>query len=378
MKYYWKHDSSTLPSGVTILLQYLCAKDDWKGNIVNESKVSGETIAVRKKSGMCLVSISKHIPHLLVPWLAELSAQAKNLLSTNELLPQSRMHLYEFLSCVATAVEDPVARANFIGEVLNSSFDTLESNEVKELLSSIDGFMMSLGISQAKTNPGSVTDPEHVKLVTDKYARFFSALNQLLSVGKRCHQAARKRPNCGLPIQNISQITSNSDVITEQNFPDEGPVSLNDLAYNDPFVPLWPRLLPILLRVLDMISRLWHPEYQAALLSNSIQRYVYAISDDEVYLAKKQETGNGGVFGEGGTAGSVVTGWDRRSDNLAPRWSGWFNEMRNTSFQLLGLLADQRVLFAPEMASMLPQFVSVVCDPEHLRAMEHRHISQYL
>ena len=105
---------------------------------------------------------------------------------------------------------------------------------------------------------------------------------------------------------------------------------------------------------------------------------MFAISDDEVYLAKKQEKGNNGVFGEGGTAGSVVRGWDRRQDNLAPRWSGWFNELRNTCFQLMGLLAAQRVLFAPEISGIFPQFVAVVSDPVHIRSMEHRHFSQYM
>lgn len=128
-----------------------------------------------------------------------------------------------------------------------------------------------------------------------------------------------------------------------QNFPDEGPVSISDLAMNDPFVPLWPKLLPTLLQVLDVVLRVWHPEFQATLLRNSIQRYALAISDDEAYLATKQEAGVGGVFGKGGTAGSIVAGTDRRDLNLVPRWSGWFNELRNNCFQLLGLLCAQRV-----------------------------------
>lgn len=51
---------------------------------------------------------------------------------------------------------------------------------------------------------------------------------------------------------------------------------------------------------------------------------------------------------------------------------------RNGAFQLLGLLAEQRVLFAPEMSSLFPQLVSVLSDQTHLRSMEHRHINQYL
>lgn len=374
LKWYWIHDSASLPNGVESLLAYLSAKDE-SPSLDSSSGLSGETVALRKKAGISLVSISKHIPQKLVPWLSELSTRANVLLSTNDLLPPSRMHLYECLTCVATAVDDPVVRANFVGEVLSGSLNTLDSNEMKEVLVSMDSFLTWVGVAQASSNPGSVTDHDNVDKITKKYASFFSSLNQLLSVGKRCHQAAKKRPNCGIPLQNLNVGLAPN----QQNFPDEGPVSISDLSYNDPFVPLWPRLLPTLIRVIDLTFQLWHPSHQSTLLADPIQRYVFAISDDEVYLARKQSSSdNGGVFGEGGTAGSVVTGWDRRQANLAPRWSGWFNELRNTSLQLLGLLADQRVLFAPEIAEIYPRIVSVVCNPEHLRAMENRHFVQYM
>lgn len=63
---------------------------------------------------------------------------------------------------------------------------------------------------------------------------------------------------------------------------------------------------------------------------------------------------------------------------MAPKWSGWFNELRNTCLQLLGLLCGQRALFAPELASLYPNFVDVVANPDNLRAMEHRHMIQYI
>ena len=233
--------------------------------------------------------------------------------------------------------------------------------------------MSMMGIAQAATNPSSTTDPTNVKQVSDTFVGIFSALNQLLSVGKRCNEAARKRPNGGIPV-----VTSTLGSVPGNNFPDEGSVGINDLAVNDPFVPLWPRILPTLIRVLDVTLQLWQPQFQAVLLRNPVQRYVYAISDDEAYLAMKQDSSTGGVFGEGGTAGTVVAGWDRRDVNLAPRWSGWFNELRNTSFQLLGLLSGQRVLFAPEISGVFPELVSVVVNSSHLQAMEHRHFTQYL
>lgn len=64
--------------------------------------------------------------------------------------------------------------------------------------------------------------------------------------------------------------------------------------------------------------------------------------------------------------------------NLIPKWSGWFNELRNNCFQLLGLVCAQRAIYAPEVSHLFPQFVSVVVKQEHLRSMEHRHLTQYI
>lgn len=351
------------------------APDDW--TVVKPKgprKFSGEIIGLRKKSGIALVSIAKRVPHHLVPWLSQLSEATRRLLSSEELLPPNRMHLYEFLSCVATAVDDPIARARFVADVLADALDLLDSPEVKQTISSVEAFLTALGIMGARTDPSIVTNPASVARVTNLFVNLFSAFNQLLSVGKRCHEAAKKRPNGGLPMQSMPNLQGDN-----LNFPDEGPIDLSQLAMNDPFIPLWPRILPSLLQVIDVALKVWHPSIQAALLPDSIQRYAFAISDDEAYMAKVQENKkSGGVFGEGGTAGSVVKGTDRRDENLVPRWSGWLNELRNTCFQLLGLIAGQRALYAPEISSLYPKIVSIVVNQEHLRAMEHRHLIQLM
>ena len=383
LRYFWERDPSTLPNGVDALLCYLCTNDEWStANEVNEETLSMEVVSLRKRTGTCIVQVSKQVPHLLVQWLSQLSDRARQLLSSDLLLPPNRMHLFEFLSCVASAVEDPSNRSAFVADVLSSSLDILESREARDALSSTDNFMVSLGISQALSNPSSVTDEEHVKLITRNFARLYSSFNQLLSVGRRCHEAALKRPSGGIPLQHIpnsikARIQSAGNEF--QHFPDEGTVSISDLAIDDPFAPLWPRILPSLLEALDVVLNLWHPEYQASLLSNQIQRYVFAITDDDVYLTMKQDSlSGGGVFGKGGTAGTVISGCDRRSLNLVPRWSSWFNELRNVCFQLLGLMSIQRVLYAPEIAPFYPRLVAIVSNQKHLMSMEHRQISQFL
>jgi len=370
LKHYWKHEPSTLPTGVDSLLLYLSAKDN-----PPKERLSQDVIGLRKKSGVSLVAVSKIVPNLLVPWLSPLSERAKTLLASGGLSPINEMHLYEFLSCVATAVENPLDRSSFVADVLANSIRLLESPRIQNAIQSTETLLSFMGVTQAAINPSCVTDHEFVKKVTGDFSAMFSSLNQLLSVGKRCHEAAKKRPNGGLPVQNLSPVIDDSVAL---NFPDEGPISINELAINDPFVPLWPKLLPTILQVLDITLRLWHPEFQATLLRDNVQRYVLAISDDEAYLATKQECSVGGVFGKGGTAGSIISGTDRRDLNLTPRWSGWFNELRNNCFQLLGLLCSQRVLYAPEISPLFPRLVSVVTNSMHLRSMEHRHFTQYL
>ena len=90
------------------------------------------------------------------------------------------------------------------------------------------------------------------------YYSLFSTFNQLLSVGKRCHEAAKKRPNAGIPLsEHQLKAESNQQAPNFQlNFPDEGSVSINDLTINDPFVHLWPRILPSLMQCLDNLLQL--------------------------------------------------------------------------------------------------------------------------
>lgn len=337
LRHYWKHQPSSLPSGVDSLLVYLSATDN-----PPRDKLSEDATGLRKKCGVSLVAVSKVVPDLLVPWLSQLSGRAQSLLASGGLSPVNEMHLYEFLSSVATAVENPTERASFVADILANALRSLEAPNVQNAIQSAEGLISFLGISQVAANPSCVTDTEFVQKVTNEFTVLYSSFNQLLSVGKRCHGGAKSHKNGGIPLLHLSP-GSVDEIKAAQTFPDEGAVSLKDLAANDPFVPLWPKFLPSLMQTLDVTLQVWHPKYQAIFLQNNIQRYALAISDDEAFLAKKQESGVGGVFGKGGTAGSVISGADRRDMNLAPRWSGWFNELRNNCFQLLGLLCMQRV-----------------------------------
>ncbi|GKY93691.1 hypothetical protein MPSEU_000336300 [Mayamaea pseudoterrestris] len=371
LMYYWPHEPSTLLPAVDSLLRNLGLPDEWMPGSTPDVQLSDQTIGLKKRSGVALVSISKRVPNHLVPWLSQLSQATGSLLSSQGLIPMNQMHLYEFLSCVANAVDDPVTRSNFIADVLSMAVETVQSDDFMQLVATPQSLLTGLGILQAREQPNFVIDPGNVETVLKTYEKAFSALNRLLSVGRRCNEAARKRPKA---------ISSNASGMSESyiHFADEGPVSISQLAETDPFVVLWPKILPALLTVYESILGIWRPEHQAALLPNNLQRYTYAISDDEAFLAKNVDGKSGGVFGEGGTAGSVVSGTDRRAKNLVPRWSGWLNELRNTCFQMFGLLISQSVLFSPEIANYYPRIVAVLTDSITLQSMEHRHLTQFL
>ena len=383
LKHYWQHDPSSLLQGVETLIRYLGLLDEWKGptagHELRATTMSGEMVGLKKRSGVALVSVAKKVPNHLVPWLSQLSEVTRSLLTSDGLIPMNQMHLYEFLSCVATAVENPQDRSRFIADVLSDAVAVLESSDIQQSIQSTASFLRAMGVVQAADQPDYVINPGNVARVNEFYHSLFTPLNRLLSVGRRCNEAGRQRSvmngvaSASLPVSGVS------GEIGQPPFPpDEGSLSLHDLSITDPFVPIWPRILPTVLQVYEITLAVWRPENQAAFLPNHYQRYVFAISDDEAYLARTTNAKSGGVFGEGGAAGSVCSGTDRREINLVPKWSGWFNELRNTCIQLIGLLAAQRVLYAPDIAPLYPRIVSVIIDPLNLKSMEHRHFIQFL
>ena len=384
MKHFWQHDpSSSLLQGVDTLIRYLGLPDEWKGPTngytMQGTSMSGEMVGLKKRSGVALVSVAKKVPHHLVPWLTQLSEATRSLLTSDGLIPMNQMHLYEFLSCVATAVENPQDRSRFIADVLSDAVAVLESPEIQQGIQSTASFLRAMGVLQVADQPDHVINPGNVSKVNEFYHSLFTPLNRLLSVGRRCNEAGRQRSVVnGIASASLPPNAGFGEP-GQPTFPtDEGSLSLNDLSITDPFVPIWPRILPTVLQVYEITLSVWRPENQAAFLPNQLQRYVFAISDDEAYLARTTNVKSGGVFGEGGAAGSVCSGTDRREINLVPKWSGWFNELRNTCFQLIGLLAAQRVLYAPDIAPLYPRIVSVIIDPLNLKSMEHRHFTQFL
>jgi len=377
LQYYWQHEPETLGTGVDTLLSYLNADvPSTKMEAMSTESANELLLNLRKKSAQALIAISKRVPHLLVSFLGPLCDRVKVLLSSNSLNPTNEMCLYEFLSCIATAIDDPFSRASFISNVLTHSLSYINSPSTIAALRDPESLLEFIGVKNVSRDPGLATNPSFIKDVTSQVMGMLSSFNQLLSVGKRCHEAAKKRSNGGLPISDECLL---AEIPTGYcNFPDEGPVALNDLLSNDPFVTLWPHIFPRLIQGANALLGIWKRECQSVLLRDPLQRFALAVTDDELYLAKKQDLGDGGVFGRGGTAGSVVAGWDRRSNNIAPKWSFWLNELRTIIFHFLGLATSSRILYSPEIAIFYPQLVHIIGDRSNLLSMEHRHVTHYM
>merc|ERR1719174_1040036 len=123
---------------------------------------------------------------------------------------------------------------------MTNTINVLESPTVQKCLASLEGFLNFLGISQVSNSPSLAVDSDFVKKVTNQFTLIFSAFNQLLSVGKRCHEVAKKRTNIDnfLKEDRTSGLSNNSNNKINVLI-DEDSVCMNDLATNDPFVPLW-------------------------------------------------------------------------------------------------------------------------------------------
>lgn len=377
LRHFWKQNPSTLLQGVDRLLNYLGLPDEWNPSQATDQRESPEMAGLKKRSGVALVSIAKQVPNHLVMWLSQLSEATRRLLASDALAHHIQMYLYELLTCVSAAIEDDRVRVNFISDVLSDAIGVLEAPEIQQAVESPESLLGALGVTRAGSEPASVADEDHVNQVSRFYARLFNPLNRLLHVGRRCHEAGNKKTILGgLQLNCLPPFGGVGEPLLP---PDEAALSIAQLCLSDPFVPLWQRILPILLKTYCATLGAWKFTFQVQLLQNSTQRYLLAISDDEAYMAKDQNsTNSGGVFGEDGTAGSVIAGLDRRKKNLLPRWAGWMNELRSTCFQLFGLLMVQRVLYSPEHSLAYPEIVRVLADPVLLRSMEHRHMNQFL
>ncbi len=355
LRHYLKIDSTTLPAAIESLLSTLSFRDSScpaPVPITHVDQLQPNSIVLRRRSGMALVAIGKICAEVLVPHISQLANKSIELLNSSTLLPPQKQHLIEFLTCVANAIPDQSNKSTFITSMLQESLNYFGTHDFQALTTSTDNFLAAMGILNASAS--SVTDPAVVNPISTQYSKLFSSLNQLLSVAKRCNESSN--PCAQREIAGF-----------------EGPVSLADLAAIDPFVHHWLTLLPVILSILTTTTRIFLPEIRAHLLSDPIARFALAVSDEEAIVATKKFTATSNPMEEVELHGFVIKNTNKRKCNLAPRWPGWLNELRNTPLQMLGLLASSRSLFSPEFSPHYQSFVDFF-SPANLKIMEHRHM----
>ena len=191
LRHFWVHDTQTnsLPGAVEAMFVLLSARDDPASTapILNQEQLSPDTVLLRRKAGSALVGIGKSCDAKLVSYVGQLAERSSQLMNANVLLPNQKQHLIEFLTCVASAVDDVQQKTSFVSSMVGESLNYLTSPEFTSLVASADSLLSQLGITNA--TPQSVVDVGTVNSTSTVYSKLFSALNQLLSVGKRCHES---------------------------------------------------------------------------------------------------------------------------------------------------------------------------------------------
>ena len=342
LRHYFKHDPSSLPTAVSFLLSCLSCPCP---------SFVGRNQWIERKSGIALVTLGKLCNSTLSQYLDDLTNMAKEILSQNDnIQPQQRVYLTEFLTCVANDINDPARKVEFVTSILSASMDHISSGEnFRAMTSSVEGMLTTMGICPSPTVQ-RVTDPAFVRTTSMSFSETYSALNQIMNVGKRCDA----RPKIWL-----------SHSMREDS------ISLKDLAANNSFAYHWPKVLPPILKCLDLLCKAWSPQVRGPLLLNDLQRYAFAITDEEAVFSIRPTGDSSNPMEAVERDGLVITGTSRRQENLAARWSYWLCELQQSCLGLLGLSLSQRAFFSPELRAVLPA-VSTTFSEQNLKHLEHR------
>jgi hypothetical protein len=242
---------------------------------------------MRRKAGTALVTLGKANSGSLVQYVSELSSASSSILASNKILPPQRIHLIEFLTCVSSAIQDHEQKTNFVSSILAEPLSILTTDPTfLQMASSPNGILQVLQVTPPPT-PASVTDPQVVNKTADEFSKVFMAMNQLLSVGKRCDERAKTQ--------------------LKHNLPEEA-LSLTVLSTTDPFVKIWPSILPPILSMLNSTIQVWSPSIRATLLNHELQRYALALSDEEAVVATQKS------MEEVTTSGLVIRNTNKRKN----------------------------------------------------------------
>ena len=192
-------------------------------------------------------------------------------------------------------------RAGFIGSVLAEATAVVAGRDFEEMTRDVDSLFKFMGVS----SPEKARDQAHVDEVSKRFSDVFSALNQIMNVGKRCFEASKSSQ----PLLEPFRSAPAAGTFTLMNPPPtETSISLSDLGSYDAFASNWPTVLPAVLKALGVTMQAWSPAVRSTLLSHPVQRYVLALSDEEAIVATKKFVAGSNPMQEVEDLGFVVKG----------------------------------------------------------------------
>jgi hypothetical protein len=310
--------------------------------------LSPEAIQVRRRGSNTLTEICNTVPDIVVPYLGELCTRCRALLLKGEVSDAQRPMVVEMLVVVANALGDSQQRMTFIAELVSDSEAYWESPTTSMSLSSVPAFLELFGV-----RPGAQGVSEIPKSSAD-WDKAYDQTHALLGVLNTFLGVTRR-----LKVPQQDDISSKDPALAEiARVLICDPLSLEELAQINPFVPVWARILPNLLALLRVLHGMWAPDVRRGLLAHPDLRHLLSLNDDEVLARVKA----------GGTRPpqqNVAPG-----GNQCRKWPTWLNQVRQSAYQLLEKACHHKVIYYhPETLLAMRE---TVLGP--LVWMEHRHV----
>ena len=129
---------------------------------ISGQNLGADEVMLRRKAGVSLVSMGKVCASPLAKFLPDISAASSDLISTGNVCPPQKMHLIEFLTCVANAVPGVQERAGFIRSVLAESISVLASEDFIDMTRDVESLFKFIGVA----SPEKARDQAHVEKVS--------------------------------------------------------------------------------------------------------------------------------------------------------------------------------------------------------------------
>ena len=353
-------------------------------------RINGRALDVRKRADAALISVCGDCAACLVEALPAVAARAQELLHGEWLVDTQSTHLLEVCCLLARAVPSADERAAFVLRLLEPTISFWASDATRDALRSASDLWQQMGLG---ASDAALEDPAFVADRSVWYNRLFTALNDVLAVGRR------------VAVADVSQRVVDAFLHSES-------VSDRELLEMHPMTPAWRSIVPPICQLLRCVHDAWHPDNRDRLLAHPSARMLLAMPAPEAMLkasatnvlsvvrpksasglapgayqlpgqpkakeaadAPEAKAPAGVRAGDAEAPAHTLYGQNsfealagRRLPNL---WPIWMSEMRNAVYQILGRAIEAQQLFRD--APLFQDAVDAVL--HNLDFQENRHIN---